>query len=73
MRYKELENTGVFDSRICLGAMTFGVLDWPNGGVLGSLNQKGIDALIGQSIDAGVNCFDTADVYSQGNSDTSLG
>jgi pyridoxine 4-dehydrogenase len=73
MQYKELGNTGIFVSRMCLGTMTFGALNWPNGDVLGRLNQTEVDTLVGRSIDAGVNFFDTADVYSQGNSETMLG
>lgn len=73
MQYKELGNTGIFVSRLCLGTMTFGALDWPNGDVLGGLDRTEVDTLVGRSIDAGVNFFDTADVYSQGNSETILG
>jgi aryl-alcohol dehydrogenase-like predicted oxidoreductase len=73
MQYKELGNTGIFVSRLCLGTMTFGDLNWPNGDVLGGLNQEQVDTLVGRSIDAGINFFDTADVYSQGNSETMLG
>jgi aryl-alcohol dehydrogenase-like predicted oxidoreductase len=73
MQYKELGNTGIFVSRLCLGTMTFGASNWPNGDILGGLDRKQVNTLVGQSIDAGINFFDTANVYSQGNSKTILG
>ncbi len=72
MQYQQLGNTGVFVSRLCMGAMTFG-----GGGTLfeaiGGLDQKATDALVGQSIDGGINFFDTANIYSRGESETLLG
>ena len=73
MQYKQLGTTGIFVSRLCLGAMTFGASRWHNGDVLGGLDQGQVDALVGKSIDAGINFFDTADVYSEGNSERLLG
>jgi len=69
MKYRKLGNTGVFVSQLCLGAMTFGSR-W---GFIGSLQQNDADALVGRSIDAGINFFDTADVYSSGESEEILG
>src|SRR5580698_5415751 len=72
MEYKQLGNTGVFVSRICLGAMTFGGV----GGifeVIGGLRQHDVDALVGNSLDAGVNFIDTANVYAAGESETLTG
>lgn len=72
MQYQQLGNTGVFVSRICLGAMTFG----GRGGifeVIGGLPQHDVNALVENSLDAGVNFFDTANVYSAGESETMLG
>jgi len=69
MEYKQLGNTGVFVSRICLGAMTFGGV----GGifeVIGGLRQHDVDALVANSLDAGVNFIDTANVYAAGESET---
>jgi aryl-alcohol dehydrogenase-like predicted oxidoreductase len=40
---------------------------------MGALDQAASDALIGQCLDAGVNFFDTADVYAAGESETILG
>jgi aryl-alcohol dehydrogenase-like predicted oxidoreductase len=72
MLYTQLGNTGTFVSRICFGAMTFG----GSGTIfqaIGGLGQEDADAFIGQTLDAGVNFFDTANVYSQGQSETMLG
>ena len=69
MRYRLLSNTGLYVSELCLGAMTFGS-QWE---VIGALGQKDADALVDRSIDAGINFFDTADVYSTGDSEEILG
>jgi aryl-alcohol dehydrogenase-like predicted oxidoreductase len=59
-------------STLCLGTMTFsgGEGFWKN---IGTTNQKEADELIKASIEAGINFFDTADVYSEGQSETMLG
>jgi len=72
MQYTQLGNTGVFVSRLCMGAMTFG----GKGGLfeaIGGLDQAETDALVGQCLDGGINFFDTANVYSRGESETLLG
>ena len=69
MNYRRLGTTGVYVSELCLGAMTFGT-QWE---MIGTLGQQDADALVGRSIDAGVNFFDTADVYSTGDSEEILG
>lgn len=74
MRYNQLGNTGMFVSELCLGTMTFGAAgenaQW---GLIASLDQKGVNEIVGRSIAAGVNFFDTADVYSFGQSERLLG
>jgi len=71
MQYKTLGETGLLVSRICFGCMTFhGSGFWSN---VGQVDQAGADALVKGSIDAGVNFFDTADVYSEGESEKFLG
>jgi aryl-alcohol dehydrogenase-like predicted oxidoreductase len=74
MRYNQLGNTGLFVSEICLGAMTFGPAG-ENGlwGSIASLDQKGVDEIVSRSAAAGVNFFDTADIYSFGKSEELLG
>jgi aryl-alcohol dehydrogenase-like predicted oxidoreductase len=72
MEYKTLGNTGLLVSNLCLGTMTFS----GSGGIwksIGSVDQKGADELIKASIQAGINFFDTADVYSDGVSEKTLG
>jgi aryl-alcohol dehydrogenase-like predicted oxidoreductase len=72
MLYTQLGNTGTFVSRLCFGTMTFG----GSGTIfqaIGGVTQEGADALVGQTLDAGVNFFDTANVYAMGQSETMLG
>jgi aryl-alcohol dehydrogenase-like predicted oxidoreductase len=80
MQYKTLGNTGLLVSKICLGTMTFAGDDpaamGGNAGIwkmIGNVDQAGADALIRTSIEAGVNFIDTADVYSEGKSETTVG
>lgn len=71
MEYKQLGNTGVFVSRICLGAMTFG----GSGTIfqtIGGLGQHDVNTLVDESLEAGVNFVDTANVYAAGESETLL-
>jgi aryl-alcohol dehydrogenase-like predicted oxidoreductase len=72
MEYKTLGNTGLLVSTLCLGTMTFsgGEGMW---GTIGNVEQTGADELIKASLDAGINFFDTADVYSEGRSEQVLG
>jgi len=71
MQYKTLGNTGLLVSRICLGTMTFaGKGFWT---AIGGQDQATADSLIKTSIEAGVNFIDTADVYSEGESEVTLG
>ncbi len=72
MEYKPLGNTGLLVSTLCLGTMTF------SGGdgfyrMMGSVDQAGADDLVKASLDAGINFFDTADIYSEGHSERMLG
>jgi aryl-alcohol dehydrogenase-like predicted oxidoreductase len=72
LEYKILGNTGLLVSKLCLGTLTFG----PGEGdykLIGNLDQKGADELVEGALDAGVNVFDTADIYSNGESEKILG
>lgn len=74
MKYNQFGRTGLFVSEICLGAMTFG--GNPDAGfwkAIGQLGQAEVDGLVARSLAAGVNFFDTADVYSFGQSERLLG
>lgn len=71
MKYEQLGRTGLFVSKLCLGTMTFGGRGiWT---AIGRLGQDVVDELVKGSIDAGVNFIDTADVYSEGESERLLG
>jgi aryl-alcohol dehydrogenase-like predicted oxidoreductase len=65
MKYRNLGCTGVKVSPLCLGAMMFG--GW------GSPDHDESVSIIHSAIDAGINFIDTADVYSQGESEEVVG
>jgi aryl-alcohol dehydrogenase-like predicted oxidoreductase len=71
MRYKVLGKTGLFVSELCLGTMTFGGKGFWE--VVGKLGAKEVEAMVGTALDLGVNFVDTADVYSEGESEKLLG
>jgi aryl-alcohol dehydrogenase-like predicted oxidoreductase len=71
MRYRLLGRTGLYVSEICLGTMTYGGKGrWE---VVGKLGVAEAQAQIKAAFDAGVNFIDTADVYSEGESETIVG
>jgi len=71
MRYRLLGRTGLFVSEICLGAMTYGGKGrWE---VVGRLGIPEAQAQIKAAFDAGVNFIDTANVYSEGESESIVG
>jgi aryl-alcohol dehydrogenase (NADP+) len=69
MEYVNLGSTGVKVSRICLGCMTYGSRKWREW----VLDEPESRPLIRQAIEAGINFFDTADMYSVGVSEEILG
>jgi len=72
MRYNQLGRTGLSVSELCLGTMTFG----STGGrwaAMGQLDQGAADAMVRTAFDAGINFFDTANVYAEGASEERLG
>jgi aryl-alcohol dehydrogenase-like predicted oxidoreductase len=75
MRYNQMGNTGLKVSELCLGTMTFGEAgaDNPMWGAIAGLDQTGVDAIMKRAIDAGINLFDTANVYSAGVREEMLG
>jgi aryl-alcohol dehydrogenase-like predicted oxidoreductase len=72
MKYAALGQTGLVVSRLSLGAMTFTAGDRSFGGIY-KIDAAGADVLVGRALDAGVNLFDTADVYAHGQSEEILG
>jgi aryl-alcohol dehydrogenase-like predicted oxidoreductase len=73
MRYNQLGRSGLIVSELCLGTMTFGGDDADMWGKIGQLQQEEADALVKAALDAGINFFDTANVYAQGRSEQILG
>jgi aryl-alcohol dehydrogenase-like predicted oxidoreductase len=71
MNYKNLGNTGLKVSELCLGCMTFGVPE--RGDHPWTLPEEQSRALIRQAVDAGINYFDTANTYSDGTSEEIVG
>jgi len=71
MNYRQLGRTGLYVSELCFGAMTFGGEGFWK--VVGTQGQTEADRLVGRSLDAGINFFDTANVYSFGASEQLLG
>lgn len=71
MRYRLLGRSGLLVSEICLGTMTYGGSGrWKP---IGQLGLPEVEAQIKTAVDAGVNFIDTADVYSDGDSEALLG
>ena len=71
MNYRNLGNTGLKVSELCLGCMTFGVPE--RGDHPWTLPEEQSRALIRQAVDAGINYFDTANTYSDGTSEEIVG
>ncbi|MGI8545979.1 MAG: aldo/keto reductase [Gemmatimonadaceae bacterium] len=69
MQYTQLGTTGVTVSRICLGCMSYGSPDW-RPWVLGDAEAR---PFFRRAIEAGINFFDTADMYSLGASEEVTG
>jgi aryl-alcohol dehydrogenase-like predicted oxidoreductase len=72
MRLNRLGTTGLYVSELCLGTMTFG------GGSgffnnFGAQDQAEATAMVARALEAGVNLFDTADIYAEGASEGMLG
>jgi aryl-alcohol dehydrogenase-like predicted oxidoreductase len=71
MEYVKLGTTGLDVSPIAIGAMTYGEPD--RGHPVWSLGESDARPLIRHALDAGINFFDTANVYSLGSSEEILG
>ena len=71
MRYRLLGHTGLYVSELCLGTMTFGAQGFWQ--VMGGLLQTDVNTLVKESFNAGINFYDTANVYSLGQSEQLLG
>ncbi len=71
MKYKNLGNTGLKISPLCLGCMTFGAPE--RGDHPWTLPESQSRPLIRKAIDLGINFFDTANTYSDGTSEEIVG
>ncbi|MDR3718556.1 MAG: aldo/keto reductase [Bryobacteraceae bacterium] len=69
MQYVRLGSTGLKVSRICLGTMTYGSKKWREW----VLEEEESRPFIRRALEAGINFFDTADMYSAGASEEVLG
>lgn len=69
MNYRLLGRTGLKVSELCLGTMTFG----ENFFGIAVVNQPSANAMVAKALETGINFFDTADVYSYGQSEQTLG
>src|SRR5512142_696887 len=63
MEYRKLGRSGVLVSPLCLGAMNFG----------GPTNEADSCAIMQRAVEAGINFFDTANVYNKGESERIVG
>ena len=71
MHYRLLGRSGLLVSEVCLGTMTYGGKGrWQP---IGQLGIAEVEAQVKAAFDAGVNFIDTADVYSDGDTETLLG
>ncbi|MGE5074081.1 MAG: aldo/keto reductase, partial [Anaerolineae bacterium] len=69
MEYVNFGKTGMKVSRLCLGMMSYGSKKWREW----VLEEAEAKPFIQRALDAGINFFDTADVYSVGASEEVLG
>jgi aryl-alcohol dehydrogenase-like predicted oxidoreductase len=71
MEYVKLGSTGLDVSRLCLGCMTYGVPE--RGTHPWTLDEEKSRPLLRQAVEAGINFFDTANIYSDGTSEEIVG
>jgi aryl-alcohol dehydrogenase-like predicted oxidoreductase len=69
MQYVNLGRTGLKVSRLCLGTMTYGSSQWRPW----VLDEEASRPFIQRALEQGINFFDTADMYSLGESESVLG
>lgn len=69
MQYTTLGTTGLTVSRLCLGCMSYGSPTWR----AWVLDESAARPFFKRALDAGINFFDTADIYSLGTSEEITG
>lgn len=72
MQYTTLGHTGLVVSRLAFGAMTFGTGEMVPG-VTNNIDQTLAEQMVNHALDVGINLFDTADAYTDGQSEIILG
>ena len=72
MLYARLGDTGLIVSRLAFGAMTFGAAEGAYAAIF-KVGQELANELVARSLDRGVNFFNTADGYANGDSEVMLG
>src|ERR1700693_3719060 len=76
MEYRNLGKTGLKVSRICLGCMTYGAPatgELKPGSHAWALGEEESNTFFRQALELGINFFDTANLYSLGESENVLG
>ena len=77
MQYQRLGDTGLIVSRMALGVMTFGTPGGPNAVLQAAIakvsSQDLAREIVSRALDAGINHFNTANVYTAGDSEQMLG
>jgi aryl-alcohol dehydrogenase-like predicted oxidoreductase len=73
MRYRKLGRSGLLVSELCLGTNMFGGANLEVWKELGGLDQAAVNAVVARAVEGGVNFFDTADGYSEGQAELRLG
>lgn len=73
MKYKSLGNTGLYVSELTLGTMTFDKEGGSYSAIMGGTGQELATKMVNLALDAGINIFDTANIYGSGVSEKMLG
>ena len=68
MEYRELGKSGIMVHPVAMGCWAFG-----GGSYWGEQSQKDVDAVVSRAFELGINFFDTAELYNEGESESSLG
>ncbi|MBY3468703.1 aldo/keto reductase [Rhizobium laguerreae] len=71
MEYRQLGRSGLKISQLVLGCMSFGVAE--RGNHAWTLSEEDSRPFIKEALDLGINCFDTANAYSDGSSEEIVG
>jgi aryl-alcohol dehydrogenase-like predicted oxidoreductase len=72
LKYNKLGSSGIIVSRMGVGTVTFGT-GTVVPGFVNRIDQQHADRIVAKTLDAGINFFDTADAYSNGESESVLG